>query len=251
MRKIIACLSLALFFGCASMAQPQVATKRPTYLDAVLPMQVKVQDEGMSDMITKFLEAMGTKLEAGSYANVCTISAINPNGYFLTAAHCVADIGSEGRYIEEQPLKIVFANFASDVAVVQAEHVLPRAVLPVNLDDEVYVEMPITIVGHPFGYQDVFVTKGWIANPHAVAIDTRPFMLFNCTAAPGNSGSPVLNDKGEIISVLQIGWGRSFSPVSGGLAREYLRAIAQFLPTANVAPYTTTVPSDYLPTLLP
>lgn len=41
-------------------------------------------------------------------------------------------------------------------------------------------------------------------------------MIFDVAAAPGNSGSPVMNLDGEIVSVLQIGWSRSFSPVSGG-----------------------------------
>lgn len=228
--RLLAILALALSLGCAA-PQPQVHPARPAYLDAVRPMQVKVVETGMSDMVTQFLKSMESKFETGSYENICTMTAIRHDGVYLTAAHCVAAVGAEGRYVDEQPLTVVFANFVTDVALVKAEHVVPKAVLEVSFEDVTF-EQEVTIAGHPFGYKDLFVTKGWVSNPRATNIGPVPFMLFNCTVAPGNSGSAVLNADGQIISILQIGWGRTFSPVSGGITTDNFEAIKPFLPNA-------------------
>ncbi len=228
MRQLLASILLIACLGCAKVT-PHVTTTHPAYLDAVRPMQVQVKEEGMSDMATKFLKAVGSEMTPNSFENICSMTAVRTDGVYLTAAHCVAEVGSEGRFVDEQKLEVIFVNYVTDIALLKADHVTPRAILKVSFEDLKY-EQPVTIVGHPFGYQDVFVSKGWIASPYARYIDKVPFVLFNVTVAPGNSGSCVLNEDGEIVSILQIGWGREFSPMSGGATTENLKAIQPFLP---------------------
>jgi S1-C subfamily serine protease len=40
-------------------------------------------------------------------------------------------------------------------------------------------------------------------------------MILQVSGAPGNSGSSVVNEKLEVVSVVQINWGRAFEPVMG------------------------------------
>jgi len=54
-------------------------------------------------------------------------------------------------------------------------------------------------------------------------------MIVDMRGAPGNSGSAVVNKRGEIVSVVQIGWGvrdafgnNLFGPVLGGVPFEVL-----------------------------
>lgn len=155
--------------------------------------------------------------------NFCTASSVNEkNHLWLTAAHCV----TEGGFIAGGVFEIVEADFVADVAVVYTPEAsapalkMAKRMAPVceDTDDK---DCRVMVVGYPFGLMDTgglgIVTVGAVA-AHSVVVENGvpPFALFSVTGAPGNSGSAILNHKGEVISVLQIGWGRSFGSMVGG-----------------------------------
>lgn len=214
-------LSLVLAIGltaCGANAAPKVEVSRPSYLSSVMPVQYLIEG--------------GQGLRNG-----CTAFSINRAEHlWMTAAHCgISDTGD--MYVNGSPAEFVEGYADTDVMVIRvpdytAAGELYRRQTRINFGTE------IIIAGHPFGYGDVFVTRGTIANPKAM-LDAEAsawkrillslglpklsqvgefdgFMLFNVAAAPGNSGSPVMDKDGNVVSVLQIGWSREFSPVSGG-----------------------------------
>lgn len=220
-RRLFLSLLLALSIGCAGVVKPVVEILRPSYLSSIEPVQYLIEG--------------GQGLRNG-----CTASSINrAEQLWITAAHCWVP---DQTYIHASPAELVEGYSDIDVAVLKVPGYTSGGEL-YRSDKRPNFETPITIAGHPFGYQDVFVTKGWIANPSAMLSEATSgykyliklprlsetvqayngFMLFNTTAAPGNSGSPVLDANGDVVSILQIGWGRTFSPVSGGATYEALK----------------------------
>ena len=229
-------LTLILVFtvGCggATAVKPRLTPTGPSFLDSVRPIQVRLVDLDENSSMMNKLRASGRLENAnvGETRNICTISSIDQERhYWITAAHCLAEIGQEGRYIEGSPIVIVEISEEMDIAVVQVDGIsVPALALQVG---PTTWQQDILIVGHPFGYDPVFITRGYVANPRGL-IEASPYMLFNVAAAPGNSGSPVLNLNGEIVSILQIGWGESFSPVTGGATYGDLQHFAQYFQQA-------------------
>lgn len=150
--------------------------------------------------------------ESGELRNICTASSINEKkDYWITAAHCVADGGQ--RYIEGTGVFTTEMDEALDLAVLTAPAMDVKAIKLAgrqpSIGDKAY------IAGHPFGYPSLFLTQGHVAVVDGDLEDGRHFMVLDVAIAPGNSGSPVLNSKGEMMSILQVGWG-GYSPVGGG-----------------------------------
>jgi S1-C subfamily serine protease len=86
---------------------------------------------------------------------------------------------------------------------------------------------PIQMLGYPLGFNSIFHTRGWVANLAFKERDySKTFMVYQVVGAPGNSGSPILNEKGELVSVLQFGWSadhQTFGPIAGGVTYETLK----------------------------
>lgn len=157
---------------------------------------------------------------ASTLKNGCTASYLGDQ-MWLTAAHCLSDV----MFIDGVLAVTVKADIENDLGIIRVERIdlspLPIGLHP-QLGDMVFV------TGHPFGYDTNFLTHGIISNLVSVVElgngFRKGFMLFDAACAGGSSGSPVFNAQGQIISVLQIGWGNSFSPVCGGATYDQLIA---------------------------
>lgn len=111
-----------------------------------------------------------------SQTSARSVTSIVSSILWLTAAHCIADIGGEGRYINGFPVEIIEADFPNDIAVLRlpdytAGRELPMQASPPRFGQE------IVIAGHPFGYGDIFLMRGYVANPFAL-IDDVPVHDF-------------------------------------------------------------------------
>jgi S1-C subfamily serine protease len=169
------------------------------------------------------LQVVGTDEETGAnvYRNICTTTSINEAQHlWLTAAHCVGnpqtqELDGKLRFIQQSPAWVLDVNFPMDLAVVQAPLIRVPGLRMQPYD--VVFGQKVYVAGHPLGYAALFLTQGWVANPraHLDPTDTSDYMLLNVAAAPGNSGSAVLNEKGEVVSVVQVGW-TPFGAMHGG-----------------------------------
>jgi hypothetical protein len=219
-------LSVLALLSILAIPAPTLTASYPTFLDAVKVLSVKADsDDSIEETIAKFhLGEWGDT--NGPFINVCTVSSINRKAhYWITAAHCVTDIGPEGRYISEQPIEVIAADSQDDIAIVQSP---AFARVDLKLGKAPQWNQDLYVAGHPFGYEGLFVTRGYVSNLSTNLGNDLFFMVFDVAGAPGNSGSPVMTLKGEVVSILQIGWGRSFSPITGGATYPTLNKYRRF-----------------------
>ena len=222
MRRIISILiALTLLLPLSGAAD----RAHPSLLDSVRPLSQIVLRDFTTNKIT--------------YRNICTVSSINAALHlWLTAAHCVLDermdedgvvtiTPTTGLAIEGKLAFIVKTDAVIDLAILFT----PDLALPaLRLAGKgPFWEDTIRVIGHPFGYPSVTIVAGTVSNPDAepfVQAGFAPsYMFITAPVAPGNSGSPIVNSRGEIVSVLQIGWGRGYSP-GGGATYARLKAFA-------------------------
>lgn len=232
MTRLVTAFLLAIgLLACSGNGAPKVDVLKPTFLEAIKPLQIRnepVENEAL-EKLRLFLAQENDK-----FVNICTVSSINRNEHlWLTAAHCVTH--GEPLFIHELPVTVVEFHAKWDIAVVKLADWTAKEIR-LSLTAPKW-RQEIMIAGYPFGYDDIFVTSGHIANPKAwIPGMNEYYMIFDVAAAPGNSGSPVLTMDGEIVSILQLGWGRAFSPISGGAPYEELRKFAERYFTPPLVP---------------
>ena len=158
-----------------------------------------------------------------SVRNICTASSIGDK-LWLTKYHCVEEMPV---YLSGEPVEVIRFNPTWDLAVVQTQHQTAPAL-------RIATKTPkagdrATILGHPLGFYTPVATFGWVSAPLFVEPGMRfPYTLVQIVGAPGNSGSAILNSDGEIISVLEAGWGRSFEPMVLGSSLTVIRAFLAY-----------------------
>lgn len=151
--------------------------------------------------------------------HICTAVSIDAQQHlWLTAAHCMEDkIDPETgelhvyrRYIGGDMVDIVKVGI-SDLAVIHTARAFAPTVHVATITPS-YGD-PVSVPSYPQGWNQPILSKGYVLSPtQDLKIDetTNKHLLIDATAAHGSSGAPILNDAGEIISVLQTGdhdWG--------------------------------------------
>jgi S1-C subfamily serine protease len=213
-------IRIAATFVVVSLLAVPASSNKPAFLASVRPLQA----------LLPVTNQVGEPTGEEAIRNICTVTSINVH-YWITAAHCVGDLEKQTlddhlRYVDGYLADVVAVSYKWDLAVlITHDYALPAVKLsnvpPTWLD-------PIVVAGHPLGYKPVFVVPGTVANPYAWLDegDTSAYLLMALPVAGGNSGSCVFNAKGEVVSIVQVGWGRGFSAVSGGAPYWHLRQFA-------------------------
>ena len=220
-------MRIAALLLCVSLMLPtaaHVGDHHPRVFDSVRPLAEAV----LYDLTTN----------TTVYRNICTVSSINaPLHLWLTAAHCLLEtrftedgtiitMPRSGLTIDGHLVYVAKLDEAADLAVLFTPNIWLPALRFANRAP--LWEDTIRVVGHPFGFTAVTIVEGTIATPEQPFADvgfSPSYMLFTAQIAPGNSGSPVVNARGEIVSVAQIRWGRGHSS-GGGSTYARLKAFA-------------------------
>lgn len=168
--------------------------------------------------------------------NICTVTSINQDKhYWLTAAHCVLSEEApmldgpesvEPTFVETHPTEVVFADRALDLAVLKVAELSVPAV-------KIAKAMPavgsvIIVVGHPVGLDQVQLFQGYVASLRTEVEPESWYMMYDLTVCGGNSGSVVVNKRDEVVSVVQIGYGRPCSGFSGGATWQALGRVRKY-----------------------
>lgn len=163
------------------------------------------------------------QLELGNH---CTAGFINRVGnYWLTAAHCVTDWNTKEvinvpYFIDGMPATVVYTDVAQDLAILETKGYNAKPLKLAKTD--VWWTSEIKMAGYPLG-NGPFLVLGRLASPSWLyGQDT--WAIYNISGCAGNSGSPVVNMKDEVIGVLQIGFGMPCSTLMGGALLSEVRA---------------------------
>ncbi len=130
---------------------------------------------------------------------VCSGSFINQNGFILTAGHCAQDaetivvVTSEN---QEYEATIIATSSAHDLALL---HIDKLNTPHFDLAKQALRGEKVFILGSPLAISNSLSTG-------IVAKLAGDFTLVDCSALPGNSGSAVYNEAGEMICVLTAGY---------------------------------------------
>lgn len=221
MRRILAFLVL----GGLVFQQPLPAKDHvPHVFDSVKPLQ--------------WLDEMSVA------RNHCTAWSVG-EGLWMTAGHCALKYPDDEEgdqtvipaidrayLIAGMPAHIAVIDLAHDLALFQGVHAeaLVVSTRDVRFGDEIH--MP----GYPLGETRPTIFYGRIAAIHT----DGDWMGLDMTACRGNSGSPVLDKHGAVVSVLQVGTGEACGTYDGGVLQDVLREFVKkhiFRPVESRPPF--------------
>lgn len=121
---------------------------------------------------------------------------------FVTNSHVVEgfrQVALEDHHRNRYPARVILAHPALDVAFLKAESdfsFLPD--LPLA-KEEAAIGSKIRVAGYPFG-MPFTLTEGTVSSPHQY-MDGYYQLQTDAAVNPGNSGGPMLNEKGEVIAI--------------------------------------------------
>lgn len=200
MRNLISFLAVSILLVGAALVIPQTAFSFPSDKPQVVSVQYKQED--------------------GKWLNGCTATPLNSQPtLYLTASHCIEkDIQLAGH-----PTILWAINKEDDLALLWSQALehkvgMDLAVESPKVGDEIHT------ISIPLGWDVPQLFFGRVASLRMADSDGDTFMTFGLPDCQGGSGSAILNIKGEIVSVLQYGWGIPCASVMGGAVYEKLRA---------------------------
>lgn len=179
-------------------------------------------------------------------------------GVIVTNAHVVQGnraVVIESAIISRQMADVLFLDERHDIALIAAPAIseAPEAIL--SSESELKAGDVVIAVGHPFGLQYT-ATQGIVSNARQEQDDVF-YIQHDAALNPGNSGGPLINDKGEVagINTFMI---RNGNSIGFSLPAAYLReAIQAFMtgggevaarcPSCSVVVFESTIKQHYCP----
>ena len=160
-----------------------------------------------------YLESVG---QGGSRTGSCTGFTINTEkSYLLTAAHC----GDVQIRIDGTPSIIMFKDERKDLMVLRAlERELGPAIQMAKDDPKLGDQ--VASYGYGFGLEKPMFRIAHVSQVNAPIEElSGPFFMIDSQYIGGQSGGPVVNERGELVSIVQ----RSTNGLGIGVGVETIR----------------------------
>ncbi|TDW96515.1 S1C family serine protease [Dinghuibacter silviterrae] len=132
---------------------------------------------------------------------------IDGRGYLVTSAHVVKDVSSvfvANHKGDNFKARIIFVNPLQDLAILKIEDSnwttsgpLPYGIKRTGAE----LGEPIFTLGYPRNYAEIVYGEGYLSAQTGYNGDSISCQI-TVSANPGNSGGPVLNEKGEVVGIL-------------------------------------------------
>ncbi|MEI6521253.1 MAG: SUMF1/EgtB/PvdO family nonheme iron enzyme [bacterium] len=144
------------------------------------------------------------RLFADTPSGTGTGFVVNPNGYLLTCAHVVKGSGKITVTLGDKTLEaaVLRVDETHDIALIQID---AKGLTPLTLGDSNAVE--VGQEARAFGFplsdllgEDIKVTRGSVSG--VSMRDAQKIIQFDAAVNPGNSGGPLVNEKGEAIGII-------------------------------------------------
>ncbi len=127
---------------------------------------------------------------------------LNDYGLIVTNEHVVRnnkEVVVEGKGIKRLIRKVRYVDPKFDLAFIQAPESLATEPIHLHTENDYNQGDPVLAIGHPFGLKYT-ATQGIISNTLHQQNDLF-YIQHDAALNPGNSGGPLLNEKGEILGV--------------------------------------------------
>lgn len=170
------------------------------------------------------------------------------NGYFITAAHCVMAITTNGVYVKisqaliQNPITNQWVSV--NIEDIRIDGIADVALIKTNIDftnhperclklstQTVYPGDECYVVGNPAGLDEDSISSGCVRDPNFC--EHGGYQITDCVhvSAPGiggNSGGPIVNSNGDVIGIYTFGMGND-ECFGGGSNLSVLRATLPIL----------------------
>lgn len=143
------------------------------------------------------------------------------NGYVLTAAHVIRDADSvkvTASHGGQEPADVLWTNKAYDVALLHADHLIGVAASPLSCR-QTGVGQSVKATGNP-GPLEFVSSWGRVSSSELKRGPWGSTIIIDVTIAPGSSGGPVFDVKGNVVAIIvgvammSDGFNRSAIPLS-------------------------------------
>lgn len=148
-------------------------------------------------------------------SSIVTVSALDskgtgfqlPGGYIVTNDHVAG--GKKGLMVKSDKdetavqAELIASDASIDIAVLQRKDVMSAdsELQALELAEQWNVGDEVRVIGNPLFFERV-VNQGQIIGVTGLNGWDRPVMLIDAPIFKGNSGSPVMNEKGEVVGVV-------------------------------------------------
>lgn len=129
---------------------------------------------------------------------------IHKNGFLLTNSHIISNHKNVYAYINNNKYqaKLIAEDIVNDIALLKIDY--SAKPIPLQFINNSKIGTEITVIGYPMiGIQgnEIKATFGQINSVSGFSGDLRMFQI-SAPIQPGNSGSPLINEYGEVIGIV-------------------------------------------------
>ena len=217
-------------FVHVSLADQVVTVKRADIKEIKTVSGEQEQPEGVQDFYL-YKTGTGVVKDVGAFADeygpaIVTVKTpgglgtgwfCSPAGYVVTNAHVIAGERSitvtafqrQGERFENRvfkKVKIVAVNDDTDLALLKIEEDLGMKVPQLYIGDSTGTKVgdPVFTIGNPMGLERS-TSSGTVSKVNR-NFSGRLYIQSTTPIAPGNSGGPLFNERGEVIGVTNMGY---------------------------------------------
>ncbi len=158
-------------------------------------------DDPLSEFFRRFAPPGPPEYQA---RNLGSGFIISDDGYILTNAHLIADMGEATvRLLDKREFKakVIGVDQRTDLALIKID---AKALRQVTIGDPSKLEVGewVAAIGSPFGFENS-VTAGIVSAKGRVLPGESyvPFIQTDVAVNPGNSGGPLFNLRGEVVGI--------------------------------------------------
>ncbi len=109
------------------------------------------------------------------------------------------EVTIEGAGSQKQTSRVLYSDLRYDLAFLEAPAGFEAPLLELGKGSELKEGDRVTAIGHPFGLK-YSVTQGVVSNPRHI-VNGLIYIQHDAAVNPGNSGGPLVNEKGEAVGV--------------------------------------------------
>jgi S1-C subfamily serine protease len=146
-------------------------------------------------------------------AGTCSGSIVDSRGYILTAGHCIIqdnadfEVNFQNDPLTDYKADLISVDHKHDLALIKLEHPPKDLVVLSVAGGDANVGENVFVIGMPLG-NSWYLTHGIVSDYDYIDFEKQErggdveVMQIDANINRGNSGGPVMNDRGEIVGVV-------------------------------------------------